>query len=274
MRVDLHNHTYLCNHAIDTPQQYIQTAIDKKIDIFGFSEHAPMNGFDEKYRLKTTDIKLYETMIKELQHNYQDKIKILLAYEVDFLQGDYLQKEILDAKVDYLIGSVHFLNIDKKQKKDIWGFDNPEFIGHYKNTDINKIWSDYFEAVTAMVKTNHFNIVGHLDLLKVFNYLPTKDIKLLACDTIKAIKKANMVLEINGAGLRKPVKQQYPSKQLLELAFEYDIPITFSSDAHSVEQVGFGYESCLALAKEVGYTKCGYFVDKKLIIEDFKKQIF
>jgi histidinol-phosphatase (PHP family) len=264
MRVDLHNHTYLCNHATGTPEQYIQTAFDKEIDIFGFSEHAPMNGFDEKYRLKTKDMKLYESMIKELQSKYQERIKILLSYEVDFLQGNYLQKEILNAKVDYLIGSVHFLN----NNKDIWGFDNPEFIGHYKNIDINKIWEDYFEAVTAMINTNYFNIVGHLDLLKVFNYLPTKDIKLLACDTIKAIKKANMVLEVNSAGLRKPVKQQYPSKQLLELAFEYDIPITFSSDAHSVEQVGFGYESCLELAKEIGYTKCCYFENKEQISKD------
>ena len=266
MRLDLHNHTYLCNHAVDEPYQYIDKALDLGIDIYGFSEHAPMNGYDTKYRLQQKDIKLYEDIIKDLQVKYQDKIKILLAYEVDFLQGDYLQKEILNAKVDYLIGSVHFLY---QKESDIWGFDNPEFIGHYKNTNIDKIWEDYFEAVEAMSKTNHFNIVGHLDLLKVFNYLPKKDIKSLAQNTIKQIKKSNMILELNGAGLRKPIKEQYPSKQLLELAFEYDIPITFSSDAHSIEQVGFGYESCVELAKKVGYTKCGYFIDKQLILEEF-----
>lgn len=51
-----------------------------------------------------------------------------------------------------------------------------------------------------------------------------------------------MVLEINPAGLRKPINETYPSKQLLELAYELGIDITFGSDAHSVEQVGFMYE--------------------------------
>ena len=50
LRIDLHNHTYLCNHASGTMEEYVQEAINKGIDIFGFSCHAPMN-FDIKYRM-------------------------------------------------------------------------------------------------------------------------------------------------------------------------------------------------------------------------------
>ena len=78
--------------------------------------------------------------------------------------------EILNANVDYLIGSVHFL----QNKNEMWGFDNPEFIGVYKSVDIDKIWEDYFDAIEAMAKTNYFQIVGHLDLIKVFKFLPKK----------------------------------------------------------------------------------------------------
>ena len=62
--------------------------------------------------------------------------------------------------------------------------------------------------------------------------------------------------------------ETYPSKQLLELAYEMNIDITFGSDAHSVEQVGFKYEEATALAKEIGYTKCVTFEnrEKKSII--------
>jgi len=260
MRVDLHNHTTLCNHATGTMQEYIEKAIDLKIDIFGFSDHAPMN-FDKKYRMDISEQPFYENSVLQLKQKYKNKIDILLGYEVDYLDGNYILDEVKNAKVDYLIGSVHFLNK--------WGFDNPEFIGVYKNKDIDKIWQDYFEAVRSMVKTGLFNIVGHLDLIKVFKFLPKKDIKSIAFNALKQIKKSNMVLEINSAGYRKPIKEQYPSKELLELAFELDIPITFGSDAHSVEQIGYKYNDIINLAKQIGYTQAVYFINKEKIFTTF-----
>ena len=76
-----------------------------------------------------------------------------------------------------------------------------------------------------------------------------------------------MALEINTAGLRKPVGEMYPSRDLLEVAYDLDIPITFSSDAHAVAQIGAGYELATTLAKDVGYTKAVTFKkrDKELL---------
>jgi len=261
VRIDLHNHTTLCNHAIGTTDEYIQKAIELNIDVYGFTEHAPMKNFEDGYRLTLDKKEFYEKSILNLKEKYKNDINILLGYEVDFLKGDYILDEIKKAKVDYLIGSVHYLGN--------WGFDNPEFIGEYKNKDIDKIWEEYFEAVNQSAKSGIFNIVGHLDLIKIFNFQPKKDIKSIALDSLKTIKKAGMVMEINSAGLRKPIKEQYPSKQLLELAFELDIPITFSSDAHSIEQIGFSYNEVTKIAKEVGYSKCTYFEQKEKVEVSF-----
>jgi len=261
MRVDLHNHTTLCNHAEGTMEQYIQKAIELGIDIYGFSEHAPMKNFEDGYRLVLEKKSFYESEVKKLQNKYQDHIKILLGYEVDFIEGDFLLDEIKNAKVDYLIGSVHYLGD--------WGFDNPEFIGKYKSKNIDTIWEEYFYAIELMAKSQNFDIVGHLDLIKIFKYLPTKNVKSLALNALKAIKKANMVIEINSAGFRKPIGEQYPSKELLETAFELNIPITLSSDAHAIEQIGFEYNKTVALAKKTGYTKCVYFEQREKIYEYF-----
>ncbi|WP_281950309.1 histidinol-phosphatase [Nitrosophilus kaiyonis] len=272
MKVDLHNHTKLCNHAEGEIEEYIEAAIEKKIDIFGFSDHAPMN-FDKKYRMSLNEVDIYENMIKEAKEKYKDKIEILLAYEVDFLPG-LMEERILNADVDYLIGSVHFLPKSRGHKEilihqDLWGFDNPEFIGEYKNQDIDKIWEDYFSAIEAMAKSNLFDIVGHLDLIKVFNFKPKKDIKKIALNSLKAIKKANMVIEISSAGLRKPVNEPYPSKELIELAYEMDIEITFASDAHKPEQVGYKLDEIRNLAKEIGYSKCVIFRNREKAFIDF-----
>ncbi len=248
-RIDLHNHTTRCNHAEGTVDEYIQKAIALGIDIYGFSEHAPMD-FDEGYRLSFEEMTDYENDILTAKEKYKDDIEILLGYEVDWLPG-HMDERVLGANVDYLIGSVHFI--------DKWSFDNPEFIGGWKARDIDEIWQAYFEATEAMANSGYFDIVGHLDLIKVFKYLPKQDVRLLAKASLNAIKKNGMVLELNAAGLRKPVGEIYPSKALLEEAYALDIPVTFGSDAHSPEQVGFGYEEAVALAKEVGYSRAVTF---------------
>ncbi|MGE3300801.1 MAG: PHP-associated domain-containing protein, partial [Arcobacter sp.] len=93
----------------------------------------------------------------------------------------------------------------------------------------------------------------------VFKFLPKKDIRLIAKDALIAIKKSNMILEINPVGLRKPINESYPSKQLLEMAYEMGIDITFGSDAHNLEQIGFKYDEITTLSKEIGFSKCVTF---------------
>ena len=150
---------------------------------------------------------------------------------------------------------------------DKWSFDNPEFISGWKDKDIDEIWKAYFEATEAMAKSGKFDIVGHLDLIKVFKFMPKQDIRSLAKNALQAIKQSDMVLEINTAGIRKPVGELYPSAALLEEAYALDIPITFSSDAHAVDQIGLGYDLATLVAKQIGYTKAATFEgrDRQLV---------
>ncbi len=253
MKVDLHNHTTLCNHATGTVNEYVEKAIACGIDVYGFSDHAPMD-FDPKYRMSFEQMAEYKQWVMDAKVKYADKIDVRFGYEVDYLPG-HMDERILDADVDYLIGSVHFINE--------WGFDNPEFIGRYEHEDIDTIWQKYFDLIEAMAKAELFDIVGHIDLIKVFKYMPNRDILEIAMPALKAIKEADMVLEINIAGYRKPCAEPYPSPSILKAAFELGIPITFSSDAHKPEQVGLFREEAEALAKSVGYVECATFKDRK-----------
>lgn len=253
MKIDLHNHTARCNHATGTVTEYIERAIELGIEVYGFSEHAPMD-FDEEYRVSFDDMHAYETEILKAKERYADRIDIRLGYEVDWLPG-HMDDRVLNAEVDFLVGSVHFL--------DKWGFDNPEFIGEWETRDVNTVWQDYFEAVTAMIASGYFDVVGHLDLIKLFGDLPSIDLREIARPTLEATAKSGMALEINTAGLRKPVGELYPSRALLEEAFALGIPITFGSDAHAVDQVGAGLEQAYALARAVGYTQAVTFEKRK-----------
>jgi len=253
MIVDLHNHTSLCNHAEGTIDEYIEEAIKNKTKYFGFSDHAPME-FDPKYRMKFSQMKAYEKDVLDAKKKYEGKIDILLGYEVDYLDG-YMDKRVLDVDVDYLIGSVHFI--------DKWGFDNPEFIGKYEEMDIDEIWQKYFNSIEDMANSNLFDIVGHLDLIKVFKFLPNKEITQIAKKALEAIKEADMVVELNAAGFRKPIGEAYPSMELLESIYTLDIPITFASDAHKPDQVGLNSQKIIKMAKDIGYEKCAVFKNRK-----------
>lgn len=257
--VDLHNHTPLCNHAEGSIDDYIQAAIDRGIDIFGFSDHAPME-FDPKYRMGFAQMREYEAAVQSAAKRYQDRIQIRLGYEVDWLPG-YMDDRVLRAEVDYLIGSVHFI--------DKWGFDNPEFIGRYEGADLKGIWKEYFDLVAKMAKSGLFDIVGHLDLIKVFKFIPDCDIGELAAPALDAVAEADMTVEINAAGFRKPVGEAYPSQTLLKMAFERGIPVTFGSDAHTPEQVGYKQAEIHALAKAVGYTEAADFIRRKRVMHPF-----
>lgn len=252
MIVDLHNHTKLCNHASGEMDEYVKEAIEKEIKYFGFSDHAPME-FDKEYRMSFNDMRFYEGEVKRLKDIYKKDIEILLGYEVDYLPN-YMDERVINAKVDYLIGSVHFL--------DGWGFDNPEFIGEYKNRDIDKIWEEYFDAIKSMAKSGKFDIVGHIDLIKVFKYLPKKEIKVIASEAIKEIKRANLVVELNMAGYKKPINELYPSKDILELIKEHDIDITFGSDAHKPSEICKYEDNLKDILKEFDFTKCAVFKDR------------
>ena len=252
MIVDLHNHTPLCNHAEGEINEYIEVAIKSGTKYFGFSDHAAMD-FDPKYRMAFSDMDCYEKDVLEAKEKYKDKIEILLGYEVDYLKG-HMDERVLNANVDYLIGSVHFI--------EGWGFDNPEFIGRYKEQDIDEIWQKYFDTIKDMAESKLFDIVGHLDLIKVFKYMPNGDINQIAKAALEAIKKADMVLELNVAGYRKPIGEAYPSLSLLKQAYELGIPITFASDAHKPEQVSMFNDEVVKMARDVGYTECAVFKNR------------
>jgi histidinol-phosphatase (PHP family) len=62
-------------------------------------------------------------------------------------------------------------------------------------------------------------------------------------------------MEVNTAGWRKPVAEQYPAEPILRAAMVRETPITISSDAHSYAQVGEDYARLEATLERVGLEK-------------------
>lgn len=247
MIVDYHTHTSLCKHARGSAEEYIRRAVELGLDEVGCSEHIPMpDNFDEKHRMSIGEYYgEYAPSVTELRDRYRGEITVRRGIEADFFPGTeaWVRGFLKENEFDYVIGSVHFLGA--------WGFDDVVFVHQYIETDIDSVYEKYFEAVRQSAGSGLFDIIGHCDLVKKFGHRPTKNLEDTIRETMKAIRSNDLCVEINTSGLRKPVKEMYPSEAILDIVHELGIPITLGSDAHAPEEVGRDFDKALEDRKSV-----------------------
>lgn len=109
-----------------------------------------------------------------------------------------------------------------------------------------------------------FDIMGHVDLVKKFGHRPSQDMTNEIEKTAKVFKETGVAVEINTAGLRKPVKEIYPSLAALKIYCKAGVPLTFGSDAHDPQDVGRDYDKAMDLAKSAGYKEYILFKQRKI----------
>jgi histidinol-phosphatase (PHP family) len=157
---------------------------------------------------------------------------------------------------DYFIGSVHYVS-------ESWDIDNPAKLSEWKKRDAFEVWSVYFDWLTRAADSGLFEIIGHADLPKKFGIYPQQDCTALFDRFLSIAAKKGVAIELNTAGLRKDCKEIYPSPQIVRMAKEKGVAITFGSDAHAPGEVGMNFTEAMHLARKAGYAECCRFVGRK-----------
>jgi histidinol-phosphatase (PHP family) len=261
---DLHMHTPLCRHATGEPVDYAKQALKIGLTEIGFADHSPMRQDDfDNWRMRFDQLDQYVASVRKAQKNFP-QLTIRLALEVDYLPGqeDWIRELAALHPWDYFIGSVHYVS-------DSWAIDDPQKLSTWNHRDAWEVWSVYFERLTMAASTGFFEIIGHADLPKKFGHRPDRDCTPLYETFLNAARKHNCALDVNTAGLRKDCREIYPNRQLLELAFQKGVPITFGSDAHAPEEVGMNFAEATQLARGVGYEECLRFQQRKASLMNF-----
>ncbi len=93
--------------------------------------------------------------------------------------------------------------------------------------------------------------------------MPSQDCTHLFKRFLQAAATNDVAIEINTAGLRKDCKEMYPSPQIVQLASDMNVPLTFGSDAHDPGEVGMAFTDAIKLAKQSGYTHWRRFKQRK-----------
>ena len=255
---DYHMHTPLCRHAVGEPVEYAAHAIEVGLKEIGFSDHSPMARDDfDNWRMRLDQLDEYVEKVRKAQKDFPN-LKIKLALEVDYIPGheEWIRGLAARHPWDYFIGSVHYVS-------DSWAVDDPTKISDWKNRDAFEVWTIYFERLTQAAQSGLFETIGHTDLPKKFCFVPKEDCTKLFARFLEAAKRNDTAIELNTAGLRKDCKEIYPTRAILELAYEKKVAITFGSDSHAPNEVGMDFEKAIQLALDVGYKNCCRFTQRR-----------
>jgi histidinol-phosphatase (PHP family) len=111
----------------------------------------------------------------------------------------------------------------------------------------------YWRLFEKAIRSRLFDFMAHPDLPKKFGHRPPGDLRPYYEPSIQALVDTGTAFEINTAGLRKDVREMYPSREFLEMAASAGVPLLINSDAHAPEEVGADFAAAVALAKETGF---------------------
>jgi histidinol-phosphatase (PHP family) len=222
---------------------YCEVARERGILQMGITEH-------DRY-LDDIDVAAFQ------EAREKTDVELRLGIEIDFVPGKEERMDLDSSALpyDYVIGSVHRVEgeeVDRATDQTV-----------YERWDTYDLYDAYYANVREAALSGRFEVLGHPDLIKIFRRFPDRDITGMLEETADAVAASGIVVDVNAAGLRKPVGDIYPSRKLLEMFHWRGVPIVLSSDAHAPDQVGMGYEKSLPLVRDVGYREVVTFSNRE-----------
>ena len=255
IRGNFHTHTVFCDGK-NTAQEMADQALALGFTHLGFSGH-----MDPDIRM---DLAAYDSEIRRLQREYRGRLDILRGVELDLLYcPQSREEEELLAGMEYLIGSVHFLEADGKAAFAV--DDTAEQLDagcrEYFGGDYYRMAKAYYEQETQIYDRMHCTFAGHFDLITRFNddrhdldesdrryYMP-------ALEAMEYLVSKGIPFELNSGAVNRGRKAElYPNRFFLRNLREMGGEILISSDAHQKELLAGGFAVASRTAIECGFT--------------------
>ncbi len=243
-----HAHTKFCDGRA-TMEESVDRAIQDNIKILGFSSHAPVP-FHTKWTMPRERLTNYLHEIDVLKERYSDFIQIYRSLEIDYIPNLINPHSFNLFNLDYIIGSVHF--VDEYPDGEPWSFDGgeEEFLNGLNqifNNDFITCAKRYFHLVREMLWLHPPTVLGHFDKIRMHNsttnlFNETDAWYVEEIDrTLDVIQKSGVIVEINTKAYDRGLKI-FPSVDMFPKLASRNIPITINSDCHHIEKMILGFE--------------------------------
>jgi histidinol-phosphatase (PHP family) len=246
-------------------ERYRTVASERGIEELGVSEHI----YRFREALTVYDHPFWREQARDDLDDYcafvREETDLRLGIEADYVAGreDRIANLLEAGEWDYVVGSVHLLEgyaVDMEGEWDVWRRgDSPE-----------RLWKRYFQTVAESARSGLFDIIAHPDLVKMWGRgrpAPDTDPRRYYEPLVEACQEAGVAVELSTAGLRKPVGELYPAQPMLELVAEAGVPVALSSDAHTPQDLGAGYDRAVAALEAAGIGEIAVFERRQRRLE-------
>lgn len=277
----LHTHT-LGFDGRNTPAEMIARAQDMGFSAIGISNHfivhpkvkssncyqaAAARGYDAIYSTSFGEVyNKFSWHYAELEKLADESdIKVLRGMEVDFFDTPQWRDEFevmyKFLQPDYVIGAVHLVEHNGSL---------------YNMYDIkNALWPacrsilmEYWEKVAQASESGLFTWLAHLDLPKKCPLDDDDFWRPLHQNIISRIAKSGTPLEINTTPFDNGATEPYPSRSIMKMVAQRNIPVLISDDAHRAAQIGRHFDRAEQFARRMGIKN---FMTLQKIL-DFRKK--
>ena len=253
--IDLHTHHHRCGHARGTLAEYVAAGRARGLEVIGLSDHAPLWSRPEDHpapgmHMPRSAFAAYVAEARALQAEHAGGLEVLVGVEADYVEGsvETYRAELARHPLDYVLGSVHY--VDGRHVYDRGRFE--------AGFDVAAFARRYLEHVRAAAESGLFDVLAHVDAWKGRAPTPWPDVADDLDRTVEAIAAADVAVEVNTSGLRK-CDEPFPSDAFLRRLVEAGVPITFGSDAHTPDEVRYGWGEVAARLRALGVTRLATF---------------
>ena len=264
MLADLHTHTNT-SHGHHSAAEMYEGAAAAGLDLFGLSEHSPLPeeyacklyvaAFPGNFRQFVQDVQA----LRQRELEREDRPLPLLGVELDWLP-DYprhMCRFLSCWPFSYVIGSLHYVGLFPVARPNTWTDGREAAYARYR---------EYYEEMARMAASGLVNVASHPDFIKLHCHSlfrrwitqPRNHDKVRPA--LLAMKRRGMLMEVSSAGLRQPFAEAYPCPEIMELAADTGVEISFGSDAHTAADVAGNFAALAAYARSFGYTQSAMFI--------------
>ena len=233
-----HTHTWRCQHARGTEEDYVRSAIKSGYSVLGFADHTPWpytNGFVSGMRMRLDQLEDYLTAIHALQQKYAGQIEIPLGLECEAFP-DFIGwlKDLKAQRLDYILLGNHYDYCDDGDHNVLY----PEgrfYFGRCTRPDSVR---HYGERTLWGIQTGLYDCLAHPDLFMHMYPRFDADCRAVSRDICQAANAMNLPIEFNLAGFKRHDEERakgwlgYPAPEFWEIAAQEGCTAIIGIDAH------------------------------------------
>jgi histidinol-phosphatase (PHP family) len=258
--LDFHIHSDFSVDSKESLDNIAKKAIERNLKYICITDHvdfeSSIDGADIMFRPDD-----YFRDLKKIKHKYKNDLEILIGVEIGMQPNLYSRYDefINNYPFDFVIMSIHSID-----GKDIFNSVNSDVID--PNFLLEKYYDQMLECVTNF---NNYDTLGHIDFIdRYFNTQYIYDNSNIINDKINKILNLliqnNKGLEINSASLRYNLDFIHPKPSILSQYKKNGGEIvTFGSDSHVCEYIGYEYRSAEKLLKNLGFKNISFYKQRK-----------